>query len=380
MKTGIIIGGGAVGLAIAGEIADLVDEFYLVEKESRCGEHGSSRSSEVIHSGIYYTPGSNKAQLCVEGNQLLQELCKKYIVSHQMVGKLIVAQEKYDKEKNAEELKMLDFLLERAEHNGVPEVRLIDANEARKMESNVHCIAALHVPTSGVFDSAAYLHTLESIAAGKGVTFVTRTKAVAVEKKHGQFAVTTSIGLEVQEPMYADILINAAGVYADKVAQMINPENVWQIHPVKGEAMYFRKNRKELQTFMHIYPAPVTYTLPDGSHGHTTGVHTAWKPDGRVMVGPLYDEKSTDTENYDITRSARDFLEKIVGFFPNLREEDLHPYQAGIQQKLAGGDFVLQPDKAYENAYHCIGIDSPGLTASLAIAKRVRKYFLGKGI
>ena len=380
METGIIIGGGAVGLAIAGEIAELVDELYLVEKESRCGEHGSSRSSEVIHSGIYYKPRSNKAIECVAGNILLSEFCRKYNLPYTQCGKIIVAQEKYDKEKNAEELKMLDFLLDRAEQNGVPEVQLIDVDEVRKMEPNVRCIAALHVPTSGVFDSAAYLHTLESIAAGKRVTFVTGTKVIAVERKHGQFAVTTQVNGEVQEPIYADLLINAAGVYADKVAQMINPQNSWKIQPIKGEAVYFRPNRKELETFMHVYPAPVTYTLPDGSQGHTTGVHTTWKQDGRVMVGPFYDEKPTHTEDYGLTRSAKDFLEKIIDFFPHLKEEELHPYQAGIQPKLAGGDFVVEHDKKFENAYYCLGIDSPGLTASLAIAKKVRNYFLGKGI
>ena len=353
------------------ETADMVNEIFLVEKESRCGEHASSRSSEVIHSGIYYKPESLKAKLCVEGNILLQEFCQKHTIPYRMVGKLMVAQ-------SEEEVKNLLSLKKRAEQNEVMGVRFIDADEVQSMEPNVHAYAGLHVPTSGIIDSAAYLHTLESIATGKGVALVTKTKVVAVERKNGQFAVTTEVEGERQEQILVDILINAAGVYADKVAQMINPENDWQIFPVKGEAMFFRQNREKLKTFRHIYPAPVTYTLPDGSEGHTTGVHTTRRMDGRITVGPFYDENPEHEEDYKLTRTAKDFLEKISWILPALREEDLHPFQAGIQPKLKSKDFVLEGDREFENAYHCVGIDSPGLTASLAIGKKVKGYFLGK--
>ncbi|MBI2666202.1 FAD-dependent oxidoreductase [Candidatus Woesearchaeota archaeon] len=380
MKTALVIGGGAVGLAIAGEIAPLVDELYLIEKEKRFGEHASSRSSEVIHSGIYYKTESEKAIQCVAGNISLQYFLPRHGVPYKMCGKLVVAQQKYDEKLNNKEIEMLHFLLKRAEENGVPQVRLMDAEEVKKIEPNVRCIAAIYVPTSGVLDSAAYLHTLESIAAAKNTVLVTGTKVVAVEKKHEQFAVTTAVAGEVQEPILVDIIVNAAGVHADKVAKIIRPENEWVIQPIKGEAMYFRSNREELQTSMHIYPAPITYTLPDGSKGHTTGVHTTWKLDGKIAITPLYDTHPKHEEDYEITHSPKDFLEKVVGFFPNLKENDLRLSQAGIQPKVNEGDFILQPDKEYQNVYHCMGIDSPGLTASLAIGKKVRKWLLGKDI
>ncbi|MBI2668926.1 FAD-dependent oxidoreductase [Candidatus Woesearchaeota archaeon] len=366
MRRAIIVGGGAVGLAVATEIADLVDELYVVEKEKRLGEHGSSRSSEVIHSGIYYKPGSQKAIQCIAGNAFLSEFCKSRSVPYSLCGKLIVAAK-------TDELPALDFLEERARQNGVFDVRLIDADEVKRMEPNVRCLAALHVPTSGVLDSAAYLHTLKIIAERKGVHLVCGTEVTAIKRRNEQFAVTTKVNGEMQEPILVDILVNAAGVYADKVAQMINPENNWKIQPIKGESMYFHPNREELQTGRHLYSAPLTYTLPDGSKGHTTGVHTTWKLDGRITVTPLYDTHPKDKEDYEITHSPREFLQEITGFFPHLKEEDLHPDQAGIQPKLSRGDFVIEPDKEYPDAYHCVGIDSPGLTASLAIGKYLRR-------
>ncbi len=377
MRNALVIGGGAVGLAIAGELADIVDETYLVDKESSFGEHGSSRSSEVIHSGIYYRPGSLKAKLCVEGNKLLQEFCQKYQVQFHMAGKIIVA-------RNEKEIEVLRFLKERAEQNGVPDTEMIDERFLRFKEPNVIGSAGLLVPTSGVFDSAQYLHSLESIATAKGVCLLKKTKVIAVEKKEGKFAVTTEVAGEKQEPVFFDILINAAGVYADKVAQMINPENDWKIFPVKCESMYFRQNREGLNTYHHVYPTPVEYVLPDGSRGYTTGVHTTWKPDGRVTVGPFYSNtqnpKKGQEEDYTLTLTAKEFLSKINDFFPNVKEQDLQHHQAGIQPKLKDGDFILTADKNYQDVFHCVGIDSPGITASVAIPKIVKRYFLGKEI
>lgn len=369
MKTALVIGGGFVGFSTALQLAEIVDQVFLAEKEQFFGMHGSSRSSEISHAGIYYPPGSLKAQDCVEGNKQLHEFCPLHKIPYQRVEKLIVA-------RNEHEITNLAFLLERSVQNNVPGVRLIDVEELKAMEPNVRGVAALYVPTSGVLDSSAYLECLKSLAEDKGVLARARHEVVAVDRENDQFAVTFSVDGVVQESMCFDLLVNAAGVHADKVAQMINPENTWEIYPIKGETMVFHPNRPKLQTSRHIYQAPVTYLLPDGSRGQTTAVHTSLKLDGTVTLGPLYHKKPPEHDHdYKSTRTAENFLERFVGILPELKASDLKEHLTGIQPKLKGGDFVAEPDKRYPNAYHYVGIDTPGLTASIPLGERARAYF-----
>lgn len=370
MKRGLIIGGGAIGLSIAESLAPLVDELYVVEKERRFGEHASSRSSEVMHAGIYYKPGSWKARLCVEGHQLLQQFCRESSVPYLLCGKLLVARTTTDEE-------ILRSLQRRAEENGVKGTRIIDQDEVIALgEPNVRCSAALYVPSSGTVDTAAYLQALEKRAADRGVSLVKNTLVTRIERKGSSFAVTTSIQGKEQQLILADILVNAAGVHSDTVAKMVYPQNTWEIVPVRCEAMYFIPNRPDLQTSMHIYGPPVTHEMGDRKTIFTTGVHTTRTLSGRNLVTPLYAENTPQREDYSLTRPAEDFLEKVGWFFPNLQKSDLRPHQAGIQPKLkTTKDFVLEPDKAYDHCFHCVSVDSPGITASQAIKRVVSEYF-----
>ena len=364
MKRAMIIGGGAVGLSVANEIADLFLEVYVVEKESRVGEHASSRSSQVAHAGLYYPTDSLKAKLCVEGNTLLQQFCNDHDIPFRSVGKLVVA---LDEKEDAS----LDTLLCQAEQNGVPDVRKISGREVQNLEPQVRCYSALHVPTSGIFDSGKYLGSLVANAWHKGVHICKKTVVTGISSEE-TFTVSVKTNGFPEETVSADVLINAAGLFSDAVAKMVNSENDYQVIPVRGEAAKFYRSDGTAIS-MNIYPVPHQHTMENGDKTFTTGVHFTPTFGKEITIGP-YLVAPLHKEDYAITTPLEQFYEKVATFFPSLRMEDLHIHQAGISAKLAGhSDFVITQDKDFNQCIHLLGIDSPGLTASLAIGKYVKQ-------
>ena len=396
-----IFGAGAVGYAIAYELsrhkklAQSTEEIVLFERNAKvAGENQSSRTSGVIHAGIYYSKkvSPKKARHCVAGNKMLYEFCPEYDVPHKKVGKLVVA-------RNLREKEYLDDVVATARDNGVPDIQEIDGDRVKLMEPNVTALCALYFPTSGIIDATAYVRTLHRLAQNKGVVVMNGYTVVDVKPRGKFMEVTTKCGENI-ETFETKIIINAAGLYSDEIARMINPESPYEIVPTRGESAKFYKSRREDITMngLNVYPAPCGYYNDTGEVAQvsfqefqkllfekkitkTTGVHLTPSFDlvhgeyvigNTVTIGPA---KSVGygKENYsEGLRGPEYFHGQVHHYFSGLRVDDIELHQAGIMAVLKGhSDWVIERDRRYPNCINTIGIDTPGLTGSLSIAKDV---------
>jgi glycerol-3-phosphate dehydrogenase len=362
----LIIGGGVVGCAIAHAVSASRQDVFLVESSPKLGMATSTRNSGVIHSGIYYPKGSFKARFCVEGNRLTKEFCLRNGVAHRHTGKLVVAS--HFKEQAA-----LEALKIRGEENGVEGLRLIGPEEIRKREPNIAGVAALEVPSTGILSSEALVQTYARLAAERGVNIVTRAKVISLEPANGGVRATLRVGdneKSEEEFVEADCVINAAGLYADDVAAMLDNTS-WKIYPVRGEYCEIRGPRATLINNL-VYPLPHT-------DGLSLGVHftkTLW---GTVLLGPTATYLE-DKDNYERDRlPIAEFARNAKLLLPEIQESDLQAGYSGIRPKLVppGGhgiaDFVIERDARVPSVIHLVGIESPGLTAAPAIARHVAK-------
>ncbi len=379
-----VVGAGVVGCAVARELAQAGQEVLVLERNPGVtqGENQSSRNSGVIHAGLYYDQRTRplKAALCVEGNGLLYEFCERYQVPALRTGKLVAAV-------TAEEEAVLRTYEERSRQNQVP-VAWLSGGQVREMEPQVRARAALHLPTSGIIDPTALVHKLYALASGHGAQFVTQTQLIGVEPRQEGLLLRVRYRDGAEDSLLSGLLVNCAGVYSDEVARMVDAASPYQIDPVRSEAMkFYRHKRPELGLKgMNVYPAPYKLTTPHGSY-FTVGVHLTptLESDARgnlslgpvVTVGPL-NLPAAEREDYGGEyQPVQVFLEKVQGFFPGLTAEDLEPHQVGIQARLAGiQDWVMERSPAEPRCLNLLGIDSPGLTASLAIARRARALLL----
>ncbi len=362
-----IVGGGVVGHALAYQLSQQgLQDLFLFEKLSYLGDAQSGRNSGVIHAGIYYRTGSLKARLCVEGNTLLFDFCRQHNVPAKRVGKLVVAC-------TDEEVARLEKLLVQAVANSVPELALLDAREVKKYEPNVSVKKAMLVPTTGIVDAASYVKTLGKLASDKGVSLFTNFEIIDIKAEGEEFLIT---GLHhgKEERFLANKVINAAGLYSDRVAKMIAPDWQVEIEPLRGE--YYKFNRKKHEGIWlnqyNVYPVPARVEI-----GHrqveVVGVHlTPTFTNDIVTVGPEF-VSIADREDYSKERKPKTFfLETARRFFPKLEEADLQEDFTGIMANLKGqSDFIIKADARYPNFIHAVGIDSPGLTSSLAIARLI---------
>jgi len=360
----LIIGGGVVGCAIAEALSRRWQDVFLVERHPKLGMATSSRNSGVIHSGIYYPKNSLKARLCVEGNRLSKEFCAKHNVPHRTTGKLVVA-------KTKEEEPALLALQKKGEGNGVEGLRILDAAGIRTKEPHVHGYAALDVPSTGICSSEELVHAFARIAEQQGANLLTHAKVESLEPGKDLLRVGLCIGDEEHsetESVEARCVINAAGLYADEVAQMLGPRP-WTIYPVRGEYCEIRGPRAELVRNL-IYPLPHTDGLSLGLHF----TKTLW---GTLLLGPT--ARYVDgKENYERERmGVREFAADVKTLVPEIEECDLQLAYSGLRPKLVppGGsgivDFVIEPDREVPQVIQLVGIESPGLTAAPAIAQNV---------
>ena len=376
-----IIGGGVIGCAVAWELSRYADQIFLFEKNPGItqGENQSSRNSGVIHSGVYYDQETRplKASLCVAGNRLLYDFCENYKVPAVKTGKLIVATDEREEE-------VLDIYLERAGGNGVPEVEKISGPEAEKREPNVRARAALLVPSAGIVDPASLVYRLHALASQEGVQFMTATQIIELEKDEALTLLSIKYPDGQTDQVRAKVVINAAGIEADRVARLINPDSPYELDPVRGESYKFYGHRRaELKLRgMNVYPTPESVITPHGRH-FTVGVHLtptfedlSWPSTlgSTITVGP----KLVPVENREVWTGnptpAKVFSEKARSYFPGLRDEDLEWHQAGMQARLKKHpDFVIEADHTHRGFINLLGIDSPGLTACLAIARETGK-------
>lgn len=360
----LIIGGGVVGCAVAEALSRRLSEIFLVEQLPKLGMATSTRNSGVIHSGIYYPKDSWKAKLCVAGNRMTAEFCAKHGVPHRIAGKLVVA-------KTAAEETELLALKQNGEGNGVEGLRLIDANEIRKVEPHVRAHAALAVPSTGICSAEELVHAYARVAQAQGANIVNHAKVTALAPQSGSVRVTLRIGDEQQastETIEARWVINAAGLYSDEVANLLGPRP-WKIYPVRGEYCEIRGPRADLIRNL-VYPLPRHDLLSLGVHL----TKTLW---GTTLLGPTATYVDSK-DNYERNRiPISEFAADARAILPELKESDLQLAYSGIRPKLlppneqGARDFVIEHDPAAPQVIHLVGIESPGLTAAPALAQTV---------
>jgi L-2-hydroxyglutarate oxidase LhgO len=358
----VVIGAGVVGLAVARELALEGREVIILESENAIGTATSSRNSEVIHAGIYYPQGSLKARACVEGRTLLYQYCEEHGVPHTQCGKLIVATD-------AAQLGELEAIKKKAHANGVTDVGWLTLDEARAMEPAVSCVGALHSPSTGVIDSHAFMLALLGDAEAHGAML-----AVLSQVERARVGTKGSIELEVggAEPMHlsARTVVNSVGLTAPSLARRIEGFPADKVPPefyAKGN-YYSLIGRSPFSRL--VYPVPE----PGG-----LGVHVTIDMGGQARFGP--DVEWIERIGYDVDpRRAERFYAAIRRYWPQLPDGALAPGYSGIRPKIAGPkdpapDFVVQgpQDHGVAGLVNLFGIESPGLTASLALAKEVAR-------
>jgi len=356
----IVVGAGVVGLAVARALAMAGREVIVIEAAGDIGTGTSSRNSEVIHAGIYYPAGSAMARLCVAGKQMLYRYCEDHGVPHRRCGKLIVATGTDDPGK-------LAAIRARAAANGVTDLVMLSASEARTKEPALNCTGALHSPSTGIVDSHALMLALRGDAEQAGAAFAFYAPFVKARREGEEFAV--EIGGDAPMILGCDLLINAAGLNAPSLARAIeglSPEHIPASYYAKGN--YFACTTRV--PFSHlIYPMPE----PGG-----LGVHLTLDIGGAGRFGP--DVEWVETPAYDVDpKRAERFYPAIRRYWPDLPDGALVPAYSGIRPKIvppsiAVQDFLIQDARLHgvPGLVNLFGIESPGLTASLAIAEEVR--------
>ena len=359
----VIIGAGVVGLALAHEISvrfpDLVTVVF--EKHRRLGQETSSRNSEVIHSGLYYPADSLKTRLCIEGNRLLYEFCEKHRVNHNRIGKLIVASDDAD-------VSVLERLYAQGMENGV-RLEPVDADAIRKMEPNILARAGLLSVDTGIVDTEGLMRCMYRLATEGGVMAVFDSPVEAIDPVRGGYVVKTR-----NEEVLSRMVINSAGLSSDRVAAMVGidvDQAGYRLHYCKGE-YYQLSSRIKVQRL--VYPPPEHAGL---------GIHITKDLSGGQRLGP--NAYYVDDLDYNMDESHRgEFFEAASKYIAGLKWEDIQPDFAGIRPKLQGPnddfrDFVIteESDKGLPGFINLIGIESPGLTACLAIARYVCQFIEG---
>jgi L-2-hydroxyglutarate oxidase LhgO len=283
---------------------------------------------------------------------------------------------------NEEESRTLDLYLKRARENGVPDVKKISGEQVKEYEPNVRAHSALLLPTSGIFDPTALAHKNYTLASNNGVQFMTETEVVGLHPRDGGTELRIRYRDGNEDSLMARFVINAAGLHAVTIAKMLDPVFPIREALVRGDSLkFYRTRRPELFVRgMNVYPAPIVVDTPTGRQ-HTVGVHltpTFDQVDGQfvigntVTVGPKLIPVD-HLEDYETPVPPPDIFLESMGFFPDLKPEDLEPHQSGIQARLNGHpDFYIEWDRPTRRVIHLVGLDSPGLTASPAIAKYVR--------
>lgn len=355
----IVIGAGVVGLAVARALQERGREVVLLEKERAFGTATSSRNSEVIHAGIYYPPGSLKASLCVRGKRLLYAYCAARDVPHSRVGKIIVASREA-------EIPTLDKYLATARANGVNDLEWLDAPQLHALEPAVRGVRGLWSPSTGIVDSHAYMQTLLNDFEMAGGQFVRASPVVGGKVVDG--GIEIALGDTEMTVVKARTVVNSAGLHAPDIAIHIAgfpPEAAPQPRYAIGH--YYTLARKS--PFRHL-------VYPVASKGGL-GVHVTLDLSGAARFGP--DVRWRETIDYAFDDSRREaFVDAIRAYYPDIQTSDLNPGYTGIRPKISGPedpnqDFVLQNCAAFgvKGLINLFGIESPGLTASLAIAEQV---------
>jgi L-2-hydroxyglutarate oxidase LhgO len=355
----VVIGAGVVGLAVARALAVRGRETVVLEAATTIGTGTSSRNSEVIHAGIHYAPGSAKAKLCVAGRQILYSYCEARGIEHRRCGKLIVAADQ-------EQVRALEKIETTARANGVADLRWLSAAEARDAEPALSCVAALLSPSTGIVDSHGLMLALRGDIEDAGGTVALRVPVTRGRCKPD--AIHLEVGSEGPIELAASVVVNSAGLQAQDLARRIDGIPKPSIPP----SFYAKGNYYLLQgkaPFRHlVYPVPE----PGG-----LGVHLTLDLAGQAKFGPDVEWVEKLDFTVDPGRAER-FYPIIRRYWPGLHDGALRPGYAGIRPKLSGpgepaADFLIQGEEAHgvRGLINLYGIESPGMTAALAIAEQV---------
>ena len=350
----LIIGAGVVGCSIARELSKFNIETVLLEKENDVCGGVSKGNSGVLHTGLYYPKGSLKGKLCVEGRLMFPKLAEQLNVPYQLCGKHVIA-------RTDAELKDLETLKAVGENNGAKGLTIISGEELKKREPNVDALSALYSPVAGIILPYLFTIALAENALNNGVNIQVNTKVLSIQQLNSGYKVTTTKGV-----FYTDFLVNSAGLYADRISAMVGVDK-YKLYPCRGEYLILDKNCRELINSM-IYPVPPKVA-------GVLGVHLTPTLEGNVLIGPSAefidkreDLRSTKEKIKQLMSGAKELLpsiplNEIIYGFSAVRSKITPP------EEKESRDFIIRED--LENFINLIGIESPGLTSSPAIAKMI---------
>jgi L-2-hydroxyglutarate oxidase LhgO len=356
----IVIGAGVIGLSVARALSRRGREVIILECERHVGMHTSSRNSEVIHAGIHYEPNSLKARLCVTGRDLLYRYCAERGIPHRRCGKFTVATDDT-------QLATLEKIESNARASGVFDLEWLERRQARRAEPELECVRALSSPSTGIIDSHILMQSLLAEAEANGASIAYGTKVSSLRAAPG--GIEIAINGESLPVVRARVVVNAAGLQADRVASSIQDfpaQFIPTVHFAKGS--YFALSGASPFSRL-VYPAP-----PPGGH---LGIHMTIDLGGTARFGPDSEWVRRFDYSVDPQRVAL-FAEAIRQYWPGLDEGRLHPAYAGIRPKVSGPgeparDFCISGPKEHGVAgvVNLFGMESPGLTASLALGEYI---------
>ena len=355
-----IIGAGIIGLAVAEALSARYDNILLVEKRETFGQETSSRNSEVIHSGIYYPPDFLKAGFCREGNRALYKRCLERAIPHRRIGKLIVAV-------SDDEVEELWKIKEQAFQNGVTDLSFLSRKDIAHREPHIRVKEGLFSPSTGIVNSHTLMDSFLVGAQSQGAVVAFNTEITAVDFDGGTYELETNGG---EYRFKTNILINSAGLFADRIPALVGID----IDKAGYRIKYCKGN------YFSASPSPklqhLVYPVPSGDK-EGLGIHATLDLGGRVRFGP--DVEYIDSLNYTVDDDHRDGFHRAVSrYLPHIKRESLHPDMCGIRPKLqAPGeeyrDFIISEEsgRGYPRLINLLGIESPGLTACIPIARYV---------
>jgi L-2-hydroxyglutarate oxidase LhgO len=360
-----VVGAGVVGLAVAARLGRRPGDVVVLERNDRHGAETSSRNSEVIHAGMYYPTGSLKARLCVEGNRRMYEFCRRHDVPHRRLGKLIVAM-------GGGETPALESLLERGQANGVRLDHLTGA-QARALEPNVPALSAILSPDTGIVSAHGLTDALLQRAREAGAVVQSRAEVVALERAGADWRLTVRGGPRT-ESITAERVVNAAGLDSDTMASLAGID----VDAAGYRLSYCKGSYFSVPAAKWGLVSRLVYPVPDPVH---LGVHVCLGLDGRLRFGPDAEYVGRGRWTYAVDAGRRpEFARAVRHLMPAIAEEDLAPDTSGLQARLQGPgqgfrDFVITEEsgRGLPGLVNLVGIDSPGLTSSLAIAAEVER-------
>ncbi len=366
----IIIGGGVVGLAIAARLSQKHPRLVVLEKNEKYGMETSSRNSEVIHGGMYYEPDSLKAKLCVEGREEFYAICKANNIPHRNITKIITAT-------IPEEMSKLEKIYKTGTANGVP-LEFLDTAATLKLEPNIRTVGSLFSPRTGIVSVHDLMDYFYRTILSNGGIVQQRSNVVGLHSSSGGYEVTIDES-GIRSSFTSEIVINAAGLQCDMIAELagidIDKAN-YRLNYVKGSYFAVTPSKAKLVSRL-VYPVPLNEGL---------GVHSLVDLGGRMKFGPDVEYLDDRTLNYQVDESKRHaFAESIRRILPMIADNDIVPDMSGIRPKLQkkgapARDFVIvhETERGLHGFINLIGIESPGLTSSPAIARYVEELLFGK--